>query len=250
MNDDQLIRYGRQIMLPDFDVAGQNSLAEAHVLIVGVGGLGSPAALYLAAAGVGRLTLCDHDTVDLSNLQRQIVHATGDIGRNKAHSGKETLAAINPNVTVHVIDQQISEALLQHQLKQVTLVLDCTDNVATRYMINEACWSASVPLVSGAAIGWEGQISVFDARVKDAPCYRCLYPNTSGESTLDCATNGVIAPLVGTIGAVQALEAIKLIANVGQPLTGHVLYFDAKYMEWRKLKLSRRTQCPVCCDAV
>ncbi len=245
MDDSELLRYSRQIMLPDFDIAGQTALDEAHILIVGVGGLGSPAALYLAAAGVGTLTLCDDDDVDLSNLQRQIAHTTQSIGENKAHSAQQALAAINPHTQVHVVQQRLNSEELSTLLKEVTLVLDCTDNFESRYLINDVCWRAGVPIVSGAAIRWEGQVSLFDPQTPDAPCYRCLYP-TGDNLALNCAENGVIAPLVGIVGTCQALEAIKYLAGVGQPLIGHVLYIDAKYMEWRKLKLNRRDQCPVC----
>jgi adenylyltransferase/sulfurtransferase len=245
MDDEELLRYSRQIMLPDFDVAGQEALNAARVMIVGVGGLGSPAALYLGAAGVGRLILCDDDQVELTNLQRQIAHYTADLGQNKARSAQATIAAINPHVEVSVIDQRLGENELTALLGEVDIVLDCTDNFDTRYAINDSCWRAGVPVVSGAAIRWEGQISVFDPNTPAAPCYRCLYP--SGDSTaLNCAENGVIAPLVGIIGTCQALEAIKCLSGVGETLVGYVLYLDSKYMEWRKLKLSRREQCPVC----
>ncbi len=245
MDDEELLRYSRQIMLPDFDVAGQEALNAARVMIVGVGGLGSPAALYLGAAGVGRLILCDDDQVELTNLQRQIAHYTADLGENKARSAQATIAAINPHVEVSVIDQRLGENELAALLGEVDIVLDCTDNFDTRYAINDSCWRAGVPVVSGAAIRWEGQISVFDPNTPAAPCYRCLYP--SGDSTaLNCAENGVIAPLVGIIGTCQALEAIKCLCGVGETLVGYVLYLDSKYMEWRKLKLSRREQCPVC----
>ena len=245
MDDSELLRYSRQIMLPDFDIAGQEALAAARVLIVGVGGLGSPAALYLGAAGVGHLTLCDDDQVDLSNLQRQIAHSTVNIGANKAESARSTLAGLNPHIEVTVIDERLDESRLKAVLNDTDLVLDCTDNFDTRYVINDLCWQAGVPVVSGAAIRWEGQVCVFDPTKADAPCYRCLYP--SGDSdALNCSDNGVIAPLVGIIGTCQALEAIKHIAGIGETLAGYVLYLDGKYMDWRKLKLARRAQCPVC----
>ena len=216
MDDDELLRYSRQIMLPDFDIGGQEALSAACVMIVGIGGLGSPAALYLGAAGVGRLILCDDDQVEL-----------------------------NPHVDVTVVEQRLDGTDLAALLSDVDAVLDCTDNFDTRYAINDSCWRAGVPVISGAAIRWEGQISVFDPNTPAAPCYRCLYP--SGDSAaLNCAENGVIAPLVGIIGTCQALEAIKYLAGVGETLVGYVLYLDGKYMEWRKLKLSRRERCPVC----
>jgi adenylyltransferase/sulfurtransferase len=215
MNDNELLRYSRQIMLPDFDVAGQEALNASTIMIVGVGGLGSPAALYLGAAGVGKLILCDDDQVELTNLQRQIAHNTADLGDNKARSAQATIAAINPHVTVEVIDRRLDENGLQAAIDSVDVVLDCTDNFDTRYAINDTCWRASVPVVSGAAIRWEGQVSVFDPNTPGAPCYRCLYP--SGDSAaLSCADNGVIAPLVGIIGTCQALEAIKYITGVGE----------------------------------
>jgi len=248
MEDEELLRYSRQIMLPDFDIAGQEALNQARVLIVGIGGLGSPAALYLGAAGVGRLILCDDDQVELTNLQRQIAHNTASLGANKAHSAKTTIAALNPHVEVTVIDERLDQAGLTAVLAEVDVVLDCTDNFDTRYVINDLCWQAGIPVVSGAAIRWEGQVSVFDPQTPGAPCYRCLYP--SGDSAaLNCADNGVIAPLVGIIGTCQAIETIKYIAGVGETLVGYVLYLDSKYMDWRKLKLSRRAQCPVCSES-
>lgn len=248
MEDTELLRYSRQIMLPEVDIAGQEILRAATVLIVGVGGLGSPAALYLAAAGIGTLILCDDDTVDMSNLQRQIAHSTSSIGRNKAESAQAHIAELNPHTQIKVISQRLDPQQMAHTLQDVDLVLDCTDNFDARYIINDACWQTRTPLVSGAAIRWEGQLCVFDPNADDSPCYRCLYP--SGDSdALNCAENGVIAPLVGIIGTCQALEAIKLLAGVGESLVGQVLYLDSKYMEWRKLKLSRRAGCPVCGDA-
>ena len=244
MNDEQLLRYSRQIMLPEVDIEGQQRLADARVLIVGIGGLGSPVALYLAAAGVGHLTLCDHDAVDLSNLQRQIAHDTSRIGCNKAESAAQHIAQLNPHVDTLVIDRQIDHKFWQ-QPDAYDLVIDATDNFDTRLMINEQCWPANIPVVSGAAIRWEGQVALFDPNVPDAPCYRCLYTEAD-EVALNCAENGVIAPLVGIIGACQAMEAIKYLCKIGESLAGYVLYLDAKYMEWRKLKLNRRSNCPVC----
>ncbi len=245
MEDEELLRYSRQIMLPDVDVAGQEKLAAAHVLIVGVGGLGSPAALYLAAAGVGRLTLCDDDNVDLSNLQRQVAHGTTDVGTNKAVSAAASLREINPHVHVETVENRLDAAALGALLEDVDLVLDCTDNFHARYDINDTCWAAGVPVVSGAAIRWEGQVAVFDPRQPDAPCYRCLYAE-GNDQALNCAENGVIAPLVGIIGTCQVLEALKLLLDTGEALVGRVNYFDGKYGEWRSLKLQRRPDCPVC----
>ncbi len=245
MDDQQLLRYSRQIMLGDVDVVGQNKLLSAHALIVGIGGLGSPAALYLAAAGIGELTLCDHDTVELSNLQRQIAHSTATLGSNKAASAREHILALSPGTRVNVVEQRMDTESLAALVTEADIVLDCTDNFEVRYAINDLCWQAAVPLVSGAAIRWEGQITVFDPRSPDSPCYRCLY-SSGDDAALTCSENGVIAPLVGIIGACQALEAIKHVIGIGETLVGHVLYFDAKYMEWRKLKLSKRPGCELC----
>ena len=245
MEDEELLRYSRQIMLPDLDVAGQEALLAATVMIIGLGGLGSPAAMYLGAAGVGKLILCDDDVVDLSNLQRQIAHDSHRLGANKAASAAQQIAALNPGCETRTIETRLDTAALVAELANVDLVLDCTDNFESRYAINAACWRARVPIVSGAAIRWEGQVAIFDPTQDDAPCYRCLYPEAD-EAALNCAENGVIAPLVGIIGTCQALEAIKTIAGVGTTLVGRVLYFDGKYMEWRSLTLKRRPGCPVC----
>jgi adenylyltransferase/sulfurtransferase len=245
MNDDQLLRYSRQIMLPEVDVAGQEKLLAATVLVVGLGGLGSPAALYLATAGVGRLILTDHDTVDLSNLQRQIVHTTDAIGQTKAESAARTLRAINPEVEIELIPERLEGPALTDAVSRSTVVVDATDNFEARYAMNEACVAEGVPLVSGAAIRWEGQVAIFDPRNPDSPCYRCLYSEGDDEA-LNCSENGVIAPLVGIIGTCQAMEVIKLLTGIGDTLTGYVLYLDAKRMEWRKLTLPKNPDCPVC----
>jgi molybdopterin/thiamine biosynthesis adenylyltransferase len=247
MNDEQLLRYSRQIMLPEVDVAGQEKLLDATVLIVGLGGLGSPAALYLAAAGVGRLILCDHDSVDLSNLQRQVVHSQTSIGRPKVDSAADTLRGINPDVTLERIPHKLHGRELEEAVARSTVVLDATDNFGVRFELNRACVSARVPLVSAAAIRWEGQVALFDSRDPESPCYRCLYAE-GDDSALNCSENGVIAPLVGVIGTCQAMETIKLITGVGETLTGHVLYFDGKRMEWRRLRLPKDPSCPVCGD--
>ena len=245
LSDEQLLRYSRQIMLPDVDIAGQEKLLEATVLIVGLGGLGSPVALYLASAGVGKLILCDHDEVDLSNLQRQVVHNTADIGQQKVDSAAETLAAINPDVVIEKIPGKLHGEALTRAVAGATVVVDATDNFDVRFELNRACVATGVPLVSGAAIRWEGQIALFDPRDPDSPCYRCLYAE-GDDSTLNCSENGVIAPLVGVIGTCQAMETVKLITGVGETLTGFVLYFDGKRMEWRRLKLPKDPNCPVC----
>jgi adenylyltransferase/sulfurtransferase len=244
MNDAQLIRYSRQIMLPQVDVEGQERLLAATVLVVGLGGLGSPIALYLAAAGVGHLMLADHDVVDLSNLQRQIVHQMKSVGTSKVSSAAATIRALNPDVTVTEIHERMQGESLQHAVQCADLVLDATDNFLVRYAINDACFAAGKPLVSGAAIRMEGQVAVFDPRSPDSPCYRCLFP-TGDDAALNCAENGVAAPLVGIIGTVQAMEAFKLIAGVGESLAGYVLYLDALGMQWHKLRLRRNPSCSI-----
>ena len=245
MNDEQLLRYSRQIMLPEFDVAGQSALLDARVLIIGLGGLGSPAALYLAAAGVGRLTLVDHDSVDISNLQRQIIHQQRSLGQAKVHSAAASIKAISPDVQVDTVAAKLDGDALADAVKNADVVLDGTDNFAARYAINAACVAMRTPLVSGAAIRMEGQVCVFDPRLDDSPCYQCLYADAS-DVALNCAENGVAAPLVGIVGSVQAMEAMKLIAGVGEALIGYVLYLDAKRMEWQKLKLPKNKACAVC----
>jgi len=245
VNDEALLRYSRQIMLPEFDVAGQQALLEAHVLVVGLGGLGSPSALYLAAAGVGSLTLVDHDTVDLSNLQRQIIHDQASVGLTKVDSAAARIASLNPDTRVETIAARLDGPELDAVVADVDVVLDGTDNFVARYAINAACVRNLTPLVSGAAIRLEGQVTVIDPRRDDAPCYRCLYGD-AGDEALNCAENGVAAPLVGIVGSVQAMEAMKIIAGVGETLTGYVLHLDAKRMEWRKLKLTKDPDCPTC----
>jgi len=244
MNDAQLLRYSRQIMLPAIDIAGQEKLLAAKVLIVGLGGLGSPVAMYLAAAGVGHLVLADHDRVDVSNLQRQIVHRSNAVGAPKVESAAATLERLNPDVGLTLLAEKLDASRLHTVVRDVDLVIDGTDNFATRYAVNDACFDAGVPLVSGAAIRVEGQVAVFDPRKPDAPCYRCLYPEADS-TPLNCAENGVAAPLVGIIGSVQAMEAMKLIVGVGTSLAGYVLYFDALEMDWRKLRLRRSPSCPI-----
>lgn len=245
LSDEQLLRYSRQIMLPDVDIAGQEKLLAATVLIVGLGGLGSPIALYLASAGVGRLILSDHDEVDVSNLQRQIVHDQTGVGQLKVDSAAATLARINPDVALEKIPAKLHGAALTDAVACATVVVDATDNFEVRFELNAACVAAGVPLVSGAAIRWEGQVALFDSRDPESPCYRCLYAE-GDNGALNCSENGVIAPLVGVIGTCQAMETIKLITGVGETLTGYVLYFDGKRMEWRRLKLPKDPNCPVC----
>ena len=246
MNDNQLLRYSRHILLPKIGYEGQEILTKSHVLIVGAGGLGSPAALYLAASGVGKLTICDFDVVDLTNLQRQIIHTTQSVGINKAVSAQQTIYEINPEVIVQTVQQKSSEAEFKILAEQADVVIDCSDNFATRYALNRVCLQLKKPLVSGAAIGFEGQISVFDFRHENSPCYQCLFPDTGEESDLRCATNGVFAPLVGIVGTMQAAEALKLIMNIGESLQGRLLLLDALAMEWRIIKLARDPKCAEC----
>lgn len=246
MNDNQLLRYARHILLDEFGIEGQERLAAARVLIVGAGGLGSPAAFYLAAAGVGELVLADDDEVDLSNLQRQILHGEDRVGMPKAESGRRTLAALNPEVRVVPLVQRLDDAALMEQVARVDLVLDCCDNFATRHAVNRACVALHKPLVSGAAIRFAGQISVFDLRDPMAPCYHCLFPEAEDFEELRCATTGVLGPLVGVVGATQAIEAIKLLAGMGDPLVGRLLCLDALTMEWQTIKYGRDPLCTVC----
>lgn len=246
MNDQELLRYSRQIMLPQFDIAGQEKLLAAKVLIVGVGGLGSPVALYLAAAGVGEIWVADNDTVDDSNLQRQIAHGEADIGRLKIASAADSIRRINSNTRINTIDEKLQGAFLEDAVRAVDLIVDCSDNFKTRFALNAACWKNKKPLVSGAAIRTEGQLMVIDPRTEDSPCYRCLYDDAVSDEQLSCATNGVLAPIVGIIGTMQALEAIKLIAQFGTPAIGKLLAFDGNALEWRMLKLKKDITCPVC----
>ncbi len=247
MNDQQLIRYSRQIMLPQVDIEGQQKLLTAKVLIVGAGGLGSPASIYLAAAGIGQITIYDDDEVDLSNLQRQIAHHTNDIGTDKVISTQQTLKKINPDVKVTAIKQRLKGEQLNKEVKKADIVLDCCDNFSTRFAINSACVKYKTPLVSGAAIRFEGQISVFTPGINNSPCYNCLYADT-GEEMQNCATNGVISPITGIVGSIQALETIKLIVQIGETLTGRLLLLDGLSMQWNEMKLRKNNTCPTCKD--
>ncbi len=246
MQDEELLRYSRHILLPGLDVSGQERLLAASVLVVGLGGLGSPAALYLAASGIGRLILVDDDEVDLSNLQRQIAHATADISRPKVESARDACLAVNPSIAVSALVQRLAGQALQELVFSVDLVVDCSDNFTTRFALNKACVAERKPLVSGAAIRSEGQLSVFDSRRDNSPCYRCLYSPDGGEEQLDCATAGVLSPVVGVIGSMQALEAVKLLSGFGQPLTGRLLLLDGATMDIRTLTLGKDPACPVC----
>jgi adenylyltransferase/sulfurtransferase len=246
MDDRQLIRYSRHILLSQIDLAGQDRLLSGHVLLIGAGGLGSPAALYLASAGVGRLTICDGDTVDLTNLQRQIVHREATVGVNKAESARRALAEINPDCQVAPIGRRVGDAELVELVAAADVVVDACDNFATRHAVNRACVRLRKPLVSGAAIRFAGQLAVFDPRHESSPCYQCLFPDTSAEDEERCATMGVFAPLTGTIGAMQAGEAIKLLLGETSALMGQLVLFDAQGMEWQKIRVPRDPGCAVC----
>jgi adenylyltransferase/sulfurtransferase len=245
MNDNQLLRYSRQIMLPQVDAEGQQKLLNSSVLIVGAGGLGSPAALYLAAAGVGQLTIYDNDEVDLTNLQRQISHHTTDIGTEKVISTRNKLIALNPDVNVTAVKQKLQGEQLEMEVNKADVVLDCSDNFATRFAVNAACVKHQTPLVSGAAIRFEGQLSVFTPGTNNSPCYNCLYCH-DGEELQNCATNGVIAPITGIIGSIQALEAMKIIMAIGETLTGRLLLLDGLTMEWQNMRFRKNPDCPTC----
>ncbi len=245
LDDGQLLRYSRQIMLPQIDLAGQEKLLQARVLIIGLGGLGSPVALYLAASGVGTLVLNDFDHVDLSNLQRQIVHADTRVGQLKVDSARERLLALNPGIRVETVPEQLNADQLLQQVQAVDLVLDCTDQLDVRLMINRACVLAGKPLVSAAAIRWEGQISVFHSGMPDSPCYQCFYGDVQGIPET-CTANGVAGPLLGVMGSMQALEALKLLTGAGTSLVGWVLLFDGLGMEWTRFRLKRRPDCACC----
>lgn len=245
MNDHQLLRYSRQIMLPQVDIAGQQKLLDAKALVIGAGGLGSPASMYLAAAGVGHITLYDDDRVDLSNLQRQIAHHTSDIGTDKVISTLNTLKKLNPDTQIAAHHERLDGERLEQEVKIADVVLDCSDNFTTRFAINAACVKHKIPLVSGAAIRFEGQVSVFTPGFNDSPCYNCLY-NNDGEDPQNCATNGVIAPITGIVGSIQALEAMKIVMAIGETLTGRLLLLDGLTMEWNTMKLRRNPACPTC----
>lgn len=245
LNDEELLRYSRQILLQQIDIDGQLRLQASRVLIVGVGGLGSPVALYLAAAGVGELHLADFDQVDLTNLQRQVVHDSASVGQPKVDSAMSRLAALNPLVRVVPHRQALDSDSLAAAVAAVDLVLDCCDNFATREAVNAACFAAGKPLVSGAAIRLEGQLSVFDPRRADSPCYHCLYGHGS-DAALTCSEAGVVGPLVGLVGSLQALEALKLLAGFGEPMVGRLLLIDALGTRFRELKVRRDPACEVC----
>lgn len=246
MTDEQLLRYSRHILLDEIGIEGQRRISASHALVIGAGGLGSPVALYLGTAGVGQITLVDHDTVDLTNLQRQIAHTVARIGQPKALSAQVAIASINPDVQVTPIVARADAALLDRLVAQADVVLDCCDNFATRQAINVACVKHRRPLVSGAAVRFDGQICVYDARDADSPCYACLFPPNVAFEETRCATMGVFAPLVGIIGSMQAAEALKLLSAVGRSLTGRLLMLDGRAMEFTEVRIARQANCPVC----
>ncbi len=246
MNDQQLLRYSRHILLEQIGIEGQQKISAAHALVIGAGGLGSPAALYLASAGVGTLTLVDNDEVDLTNLQRQVLHTTARIGQPKVSSGKQTLEQINPEIRIIALQERAENQRLEELVSLASIVLDCCDNFATRHAVNAACVKFGVPLVSGAAISFDGQVSVFDSRNPHAPCYACLFPPEQPFEEVLCSTMGVFSPLVGIIGSTQAAEALKVIMGIGEPLQGRLLLLDALRMEWTSIGISKNLQCPVC----
>jgi molybdopterin-synthase adenylyltransferase len=246
MNDGQLLRYSRHILLDEIGIEGQQRLLDAHALVIGAGGLGSPVALYLGSAGVGRITLVDHDRVDVTNLQRQIAHNLARVGQPKAGSAAESVRAINPDVQIEARAQRADAALLDTLVAGAQVVLDCSDNFATRHAVNAACVRHRVPLVAGAAIRFDGQISVYDVRDAACPCYACVFPPEAAFEEVQCATMGVFAPLVGLIGTMQAAEALKLLAGVGESLAGRLQMVDARTMQWSEMRLARQPHCSVC----
>jgi adenylyltransferase/sulfurtransferase len=246
MNDQQLLRYSRHILLDELGVEGQERLRAAHALVIGAGGLGCPASLYLCAAGIGRITLADPDRVDLTNLQRQILYGTADIGASKVGAAQARLGRTNPEVEVVALARRLEGEALELSVAAADLVLDCSDNFATRHAINRACVRHAKPLVSGAAIRLDAQLAVFDLRERDAPCYECLFPESSEAEDVQCSVMGVLAPLTGMIGAMQALEAIKLVSGAGTSMSGRLLMFDAKSAEWRTLRVRKDPACAVC----
>ena len=250
MNDSQLLRYSRHILLDEIGVDGQAGLLGAHVLMVGAGGLGSAAALYLGSAGVGRITIVDDDRVDSTNLQRQIAHTLDRVGQFKALSVQQAIASINPDVQVVPLTLRATAELLDQHLPDCDVVLDCSDNFATRQIINAACVRHHKPLVSGAAIRFDGQVTVFQPGQADSPCYACVFPPSEAVQEAQCASMGVFAPLVGIIGTLQAAEALKLLCTISTPLTGRLLMLDARGMDWQEVRIARNPHCPVCAQAV
>jgi len=245
MDDQTLLRYSRQILLPQIDIDGQQKLMDSHVALFGLGGLGSPISMYLGAAGVGKLTLIDFDVVELSNLQRQIVHSNEDLGRPKVESAQDRIHKLNPTIEINTINKSLDDKAMESAISSVDVVVDGTDNFETRFMINRACVKQKKPLVSGAAIRFEGQVSVFRNDLPDEPCYQCLYADAAGVAET-CSETGVVAPLLGIIGSIQALETIKLITGAGEDLCGRLLLLDALVMEWHTMRFKKNLKCPVC----
>jgi molybdopterin/thiamine biosynthesis adenylyltransferase len=246
MIDNQLIRYSRHILLPEIEFEGQLNILNGHILIVGAGGLGSAASIYLVASGIGKITICDFDNVDLSNLQRQILHTDKSIGINKAVSAKSTLELINPEVKVFGVKERLDIEQMKKLANEVDVIIDCSDNFLTRYSLNQIAYDLEKPLVSGAAIGFDGQVSVFDFRDKDTPCYQCLFPDSGEDEELRCSDHGVFSPIVGIIGCTQAAEAMKLILKVGKSLMGRLLILESKDMTWKTLRVLKDPHCKVC----
>ena len=246
MNDQQLLRYSRHLLLPEIDISGQEKLTRSSVFILGAGGLGSPAALYLAAGGIGKLFICDHDLVDLTNLQRQILHDTASIGELKVDSAKKTLQRINPEIEIISLAQHATDDLLNEEISKVDAVIDASDNFSARHLINQACLNHRKPLISGAAIRFKGQITVFDFRRNDSPCYHCLFPESGDGDNPSCATMGVFSPLAGIIGCIQAAETIKVLLDIGETLNGRLLLLDGLTMCWRSLRLNKDPLCSTC----
>jgi molybdopterin/thiamine biosynthesis adenylyltransferase len=246
IDDQQLLRYSRHVLLEGIGIEGQQRLLAAHALIIGAGGLGSPAALYLAASGVGRITIVDHDTVDLTNLQRQIMHACARIGQSKAQSARAAMLAINPDIEINAVEQRADAALLDALLPGVNIALDCSDNYVTRQTVNAACVRHGKPLVSGAAVGWDGQVTVIDPAQAGAPCYACLFPPDQAAPEVACVTMGVLAPLVGIVGSIQATEALKCLCGTTPSLAGRLMMIDARTMRVTEIALARDPHCPIC----
>ena len=246
MNDEQLLRYSRHLLLEDIDVEGQEKLLQAHAVIVGAGGLGSAAAPYLAAAGVGKITLVDHDVVELTNLQRQIMHCESMVGKSKVHSGKQFLGQLNSSIQVDIVQEKITNDLLAKLLPSVNVVLDCTDNFKTRQLINSACVHHQTPLVSGSALRFDGQVAVFDPRVPSSPCYACIFSPEEEFEEVSCSSMGIFSPLVGIIGAIQAAQALQVMIGFGESLLGRMLLWNARTTQIDQIKIARNPDCPVC----
>lgn len=246
MNDEQLLRYSRHLLLEDIDVEGQEKLLQAHAVIVGAGGLGSAAAPYLAAAGVGKITLVDHDVVELTNLQRQIMHCESMVGKSKVHSGKQFLDQLNSSIQVDIVQEKVTNDLLTKLLPTVNVVLDCTDNFKTRQLINAACVHHQTPLVSGSALRFDGQVAIFDPRIPSSPCYACIFSPEEEFEEVSCSSMGIFSPLVGIIGAIQAAQALQVMIGFGESLLGRMLLWNARTTQIDQIKIARNPDCPVC----